>query len=48
MVGGTVGFHFFTLLPPSSDDIASVPASIDDGMKVPHGGVVYRSPTGSF
>jgi hypothetical protein len=40
IAGGAVGFHFFTLLLPGSDDIAGVPASIDDGTKVTRGGVV--------
>jgi hypothetical protein len=40
VAGGAVGFHFFALLPPGSDDIAGVLASIDDGTKVAHGGVV--------
>jgi hypothetical protein len=40
IVGGPVGCHFFTLLVPSNDDIASVPANVDDGMKVTYGGVV--------
>jgi hypothetical protein len=40
IVGGAVGFHFFALLLPSNDVIASVPANVDDGAKVAHGGVV--------
>jgi hypothetical protein len=40
IVGGAVGFHFFTLLLPSNDDIAGVPPSVDDGAKVARGGVV--------
>jgi hypothetical protein len=39
-MGGAVGFHFFALLLPANDDIASVPANIDDGVKVARGGVV--------
>jgi hypothetical protein len=35
-----VGFHFFKLLLPGKDDIAGVPASVDDGTKVARGGVV--------
>jgi hypothetical protein len=48
IAGGAVGFHFFTFLLPGSDDIAGIPASVDDGMKVPwrsRGG--YRTPSGS-
>jgi hypothetical protein len=40
IAGGAVGFHFFALLLPSNDDIACVPASIDDGTKFSCGGVV--------
>jgi hypothetical protein len=40
IVGGAVGFHFFALLLPGNDDIASVRASVDDGAKVAYGGVV--------
>jgi hypothetical protein len=40
IAGGAVGFHFFALLLTGNDDIANVPASVDDGMKVAHGGVV--------
>jgi hypothetical protein len=40
IMGGAVGFHFFTLLLPGNDDIASVPSSIDDGTKVTRGEVV--------
>jgi hypothetical protein len=39
IMGGAVGFHFFTLLLPGNDDIASVPANIDDGAKITRGGV---------
>jgi hypothetical protein len=35
-----VGFCFFALLLPGNDDIAGVPASVDDGAKVARGGVV--------
>jgi hypothetical protein len=40
ILGGVVGFHFFALLLPGNDDIASVPTNIDDGAKVARGGVV--------
>jgi hypothetical protein len=40
IAGGAVGFHFFTLLLPGNDDIAGIPASVDDGVKVARGGVV--------
>jgi hypothetical protein len=40
IVGGAVGCHFFALLLPSNDDIAGVPASVDDGTKVTRGGVM--------
>jgi hypothetical protein len=40
IVGGAVGFHFFTLLLPGNDDIAGIPANVDGGTKVAHGGVV--------
>jgi hypothetical protein len=40
IVSGAVGFHFFTLLLPGNDDIADIPASVDDGVKVACGGVV--------
>jgi hypothetical protein len=40
IAAGAVGFHFFAFLLLGSDDIASVPASVDDGMKVARGGVV--------
>jgi hypothetical protein len=40
IVGGAVGFHFFMLLLPGNDDIAGVPASIDDSAEVTHEGVV--------
>jgi hypothetical protein len=43
IVGGAVGFHFFTLLLRGNDDIAGVPASIDDGAKVARGGVMEVS-----
>jgi hypothetical protein len=39
-VGGAVGFHFFTLLPPGNDNITGVRASVDGGMKVARGGVL--------
>jgi hypothetical protein len=35
-----VGFHFFTLLPPGNNDIAGVPASVDDGSTITRGEVV--------
>jgi hypothetical protein len=35
-----IGYHFFTLLLPGNDDIAGILASVDDGTKVTHGGVV--------
>jgi hypothetical protein len=35
-----VVFHFFALLLPRDDDIAGVPASIDDGLKVTCGEVL--------
>jgi hypothetical protein len=40
IAAGAVGFHFFAFLLLGSDDIASVPASVDDGMKVTCGGVM--------
>jgi hypothetical protein len=40
IAGGAVGFHFFALLPPGSDDIVSVPTSIADGTKVACGRVM--------
>jgi hypothetical protein len=40
IVGGAVGFHFFALLLPGNDDIAGVPASVDDSAEVARGGVV--------
>jgi hypothetical protein len=40
IVGGAVGFHFFTLQLLGNDDITGVPASVDDGAKVARGGVV--------
>jgi threonine/homoserine/homoserine lactone efflux protein len=40
IAGGAVGFHFYVLLPPGNDDIAGVPTSMDDGMKVARGVVV--------
>jgi hypothetical protein len=39
-VGGAVGFHFFTHLLSGNEDFAGVPANIDDGAKVAHGGVM--------
>jgi hypothetical protein len=40
IMGGVVGFHFFTLLLPGNDDNASVPANVADGAKVTRGGIV--------
>jgi hypothetical protein len=40
VAGGAVGFHFFTLLLLDNDDIAGVPASVDDGSKITRGEVV--------
>jgi hypothetical protein len=40
IVGGVVGFHFFMLLLPGNDDIAGVPTSVDDSVKVARGGDV--------
>jgi hypothetical protein len=40
IAGGAIGFHFFAFVLPGSDDIAGVPASVDDGTKITHGGVV--------
>jgi hypothetical protein len=40
IAGGAVGFHFLALLLLGNDDIAGVPVSIDDGMKVVRGVVV--------
>jgi hypothetical protein len=40
IVGGAVGFHFFTLLLPRNDDIAGIPTSVDDSAEVARGGVV--------
>jgi hypothetical protein len=40
VAGGAIGFHFFVLLPSGNDDIAGVPASVDDGSKVIRGEVV--------
>jgi hypothetical protein len=37
IVGGAVGFHFFALLLPGNDDIAGVPASVDDSAEVVRG-----------
>jgi hypothetical protein len=31
IVGGAIGFHFFTLLLPGNDDVAGIPSSVDDG-----------------
>jgi hypothetical protein len=39
-MGGAVGFHVFAFLLPGNDDIAGVPANVDDGAKVVRGGVV--------
>jgi hypothetical protein len=39
-VGGAVGFHFFVLLLPGNDDIAGVPANVDDGTKIARVGIV--------
>jgi hypothetical protein len=39
-MGGAVGFHFFALLLPGNDEIASTPANVDDVAKVTRGGVV--------
>jgi hypothetical protein len=39
-MGGAVGFHSFALLLPGNDDIADVPASVDDSAEVAHGGVI--------
>jgi hypothetical protein len=37
---GAVVFHFFVLQLPSNDDIASIPANVDDGSKVTRGEVM--------
>jgi hypothetical protein len=40
IMGGAVGFHLFMLLLLGNDDNASVPANVDYGAKVAHGGVI--------
>jgi hypothetical protein len=45
VAGGAVGFHFFALVPSGNDDIAGVPASVDDGSKVTSGEVMEVSPS---
>jgi hypothetical protein len=40
IVGGVVGFRFFTLLLFGNDDIAGIMASVDDSVKVARGGVM--------
>jgi hypothetical protein len=40
IAGGAVGFHFLALLLPGNDDLAVIPASIDDGTKVARGVVM--------
>jgi hypothetical protein len=39
-VGGAVGFHFFMLLLPGNDDVAGVPADVDDSAEIACWGVV--------
>jgi hypothetical protein len=34
VIGSAVGFHFDVLLLPGDDDIASVPANIDDIVEI--------------
>jgi hypothetical protein len=40
VIGGTVSFYLDTLLLPGDDDIASVPADVDDVVEVSRGEVV--------
>jgi hypothetical protein len=40
VVVGAVGFHFFALLLLGNDDIAGMPACVDDGSKVTRGELV--------
>jgi hypothetical protein len=40
IVGGAVDFHFFALLLPGDDDVAGIPASIDDGAEVSRGTII--------
>jgi hypothetical protein len=40
VVGGTVGFYLDTLLLPGDNDIASVPADVDDVAEIGHEEVV--------
>jgi hypothetical protein len=35
-----VGYHFFALLLPSNDDMAGIPANVEDSAEIAHGGVV--------
>lgn len=37
VVGGAVGFHLVVLLLPSDDNIAGIPADINDGAEVVRG-----------
>jgi hypothetical protein len=40
IMGGVVGFHIFELQLPRYDDVAGVPAGVDDSAEVARGGVV--------
>lgn len=40
VMGGVVGFDFFALLSPSDDDIASIPANVDDCLKIASGRIM--------
>jgi hypothetical protein len=39
IVGGSVGFDLFALLPLGNDNIAGIPTSVDDGAEVARGAV---------
>jgi hypothetical protein len=40
LIGKAVGFHINVLLLPGDDDIASVPANVDDIAKIGRGEVI--------
>jgi hypothetical protein len=40
VVGGTVGLHFDTFLLLGNDDVAGVPANVDDIVEISRGEVV--------
>jgi hypothetical protein len=40
IVGGAIGLHLIALLLPGDDDVAGVPAGVDDSVEVALGGVL--------